>query len=288
MKSDTIKAKKSIREQVNRICSSAEFRSKKSLCRFLTFIVEETLAGRGEELKGYTIATAVFKRDADFDPESDPIVRIQAGRLRRSLQVYYLGEGKDEPLQIVIPKGHYIPRILSSAEGHPEVNRTVSKEPAADLSSAFEPSIAVLPFKNLTGDPGKDYFVEGFCEEISSELTRYEDLMVISALQISQRDALLGSLNNVSGNPGVHFLLEGSVRLDDEKVIILIKLTDAFSHEQVWAERYQHKLSANSLLKIQEEIARETARQLGSEYGIILQRLSMASMRKKTERSDYL
>ena len=76
---------------------------------FLRFIVEETLAGRGDRIKAYTIATSVLGRDEAFDPQSDPIVRIEASRLRRSLERYYLIAGQDDPIRIDIPKGGYVP-----------------------------------------------------------------------------------------------------------------------------------------------------------------------------------
>jgi len=70
---------------------------------FLLFVVEETLAGRSDRMKAYTIGTSVLQRDEAFDPQSDPIVRIEASRLRRSLEHYYL-LAKDDPIRIVIPR----------------------------------------------------------------------------------------------------------------------------------------------------------------------------------------
>ncbi|CAO3420843.1 tetratricopeptide repeat protein [Azospirillum argentinense] len=79
--------------------------------RFLQFIVQEALAGRANRIKAYTIAMDVFDRDASFDPLLDPVVRIQAGRLRRALEHYYLTEGAADPLRIAIPKGGYVPQF---------------------------------------------------------------------------------------------------------------------------------------------------------------------------------
>ncbi|MGD8529890.1 MAG: hypothetical protein PVG97_02845, partial [Syntrophobacterales bacterium] len=72
-----------IRAQLERILQSTEFRGSDKQRRFLSFVVEETLAGRFSQLKGYTIAVAVYGRREDFDPQVDPIVRVEAGRLRR-------------------------------------------------------------------------------------------------------------------------------------------------------------------------------------------------------------
>ena len=82
---------------------------------FLTYVVEEALAGRTDRIKAYTIATEVFGRDARFDPQLDSIVRIEAGRLRRSLERYYLTDGRTSRLRIDIPRGGYVP-VFGSAE----------------------------------------------------------------------------------------------------------------------------------------------------------------------------
>jgi adenylate cyclase len=76
--------------------------------RFLSYIAEETLAGRADRIKAYNIALAAFDRPEDFDPLTDPIVRIEASRLRRSLEHYYLTAGKTDPIEIAVPKGSYV------------------------------------------------------------------------------------------------------------------------------------------------------------------------------------
>jgi TolB-like protein/tetratricopeptide (TPR) repeat protein len=78
---------------------------------FLRFIVGEALAGHEDRLGGYTIGVEVFGRRSGFDPQTDPIVRVEAGRLRQRLERYYLTEGTDDPVVIEIPKGGYVPRF---------------------------------------------------------------------------------------------------------------------------------------------------------------------------------
>ena len=95
------------RAQLERILASAEFIGSKRTRSFLRFVVEEALDGRADRLKAYTIATAVLDRDQTFDPQSDPIVRIEAGRLRRRLERYYLVAAQDDPIRIDVPKGSY-------------------------------------------------------------------------------------------------------------------------------------------------------------------------------------
>lgn len=97
---------------LQRILNSADFMASDRNRRFLTYIVEETLAGRADRLKGYNIAVQVFGRDSSFDAQADPLVRIEAGRLRRSLERYYLTTGQSDPVRISIPKGHYVPDFV--------------------------------------------------------------------------------------------------------------------------------------------------------------------------------
>jgi adenylate cyclase len=98
-----------MRAQLARIIASPEFVVPERARSFLRYVVEETLAGHADRLKGYTIAVTVFERDAGFDSQTDPVVRIEAGRLRRALERYYLVAGQADPVLIEIPKGGYVP-----------------------------------------------------------------------------------------------------------------------------------------------------------------------------------
>ncbi len=108
-----------IRAGLARVLVSDAFRAAPQLSSFLAFIVERAVEGRSAELKGYTIAVEAFGRAADFDPQVDPIVRVEAGRLRRALAQYYAGEGAGDPVRITIPVGAYVPafeRVDRAAE----------------------------------------------------------------------------------------------------------------------------------------------------------------------------
>src|SRR4051812_27166461 len=86
-------ADKATRDQLTRILASATFQQGDRLKRFLTFIVTEALAGRRNELKEYVVGVQVFGKEDTFDPRTDPIVRVQARRLRAKLVRYYREEG---------------------------------------------------------------------------------------------------------------------------------------------------------------------------------------------------
>ncbi len=98
-----------MRVALQRILASPGFTATQRRRAFLSFVVEETLAGRGDALKGFTIAAAVFGRDETFDAKADPVVRLEARRLRQDLDSYYVGPGATDPIWISIPKGGYLP-----------------------------------------------------------------------------------------------------------------------------------------------------------------------------------
>ena len=87
-----------IKTQLEKILNSDLFENKNRLKRFLSYVVDETLKGNAAMLKGYTLALEVFDKDETFDPGADAIVRVEAGRLRRLLEHYYMDEGKEDNL----------------------------------------------------------------------------------------------------------------------------------------------------------------------------------------------
>lgn len=95
--------------QLERINRSRVFQDSESLKSFLRFVVVKTIQGESAGLKEYVIATEVFGRSSDYDPKSDSVVRVQAGRLRNKLREYYLAEGNEDPILLDLPKGRYIP-----------------------------------------------------------------------------------------------------------------------------------------------------------------------------------
>src|ERR1044071_4416587 len=96
-----------IQAQLARILGSRCFEQAGRSSKFLRFAAEQTLAGQGERLKGYTVAVEVFGRPADFDAQNDPLVRVEAGRRRRRLAEYYAGEGRRDELRVDLPRGGY-------------------------------------------------------------------------------------------------------------------------------------------------------------------------------------
>ncbi len=128
-----------VQTQLARVIASRQFCNAPRLSRFLTYVVEQCLAGRSDRLKGYTIGLEVFDKDADFDPQTDTIVRVQARALRQKLDQYYAQDGVDDPVYISIAKGGYEPTFFVSWEGEKPTDSVV----AANSRRTNKPSIAV-------------------------------------------------------------------------------------------------------------------------------------------------
>src|SRR5271156_2674027 len=94
-------------QQIDSIIKSHSLRGSESLCKLLRYLAKQSLDHPEAPLKEYQIATEVYGRPADFDPQSDSTIRVQAGRLRLKLAEYYAGEGATDPIVVKIPKGSY-------------------------------------------------------------------------------------------------------------------------------------------------------------------------------------
>jgi len=108
-----------VRAQLMRVLMSPRFSRATRLRRFLSYAVDEALAGRFERLKEYSLGVDVFDRGPGFDPSVDPIVRVDARRLRKALADYYAADGVSDPVEIVLPTGSYLPAFRLSPKGAP-------------------------------------------------------------------------------------------------------------------------------------------------------------------------
>jgi adenylate cyclase len=269
-----------IRHQLARILASPEFHATDTMRDFLRYVVEERLAGRSHRLKGYTIAVNVFGRGDDFDATHDPIVRIQAGRLRRALERYYLVGGVRDPIQIDIPKGGYVPRFSARPEAPDGSNAGPQVARAQKMTAADGPSVAVLPFDNLTGDPDQQPLTVGLTEELVTELTRFQDISIIACPAAHQPPGFPADPVEVARKVGARFVLGGAVRRDTESVKVSAQLTDTTDGRQIWADASTHPVEASRLISTQEQIAHSVVAAIASEFGIIARRLSAESRRK--------
>ena len=310
-----------IERQLERIIGSLDFEGSDRIRRFLRFIVEETLSGRQDAIKAYNIALAVFGRDHSFDPNGDPIVRIEAGRLRRALERYYLTAGAHDPIRITVPKGGYVPvferiKPAPAAAAGPPVPRprlrgiayaaagalvlaaflmvvkavwpglgegqpgdALRPTDPADAGHAAVapraaagpgPSILVLPFANLSGDPANDHIADGLTAALVAALTRFDQLLVYG-VETGLHYGPEPDLAEIGDEHGVTYALTGMVRLAPQQVRVTGTLISVPDGRHLWSRSFAHQMTDANALTIQDEVADQVARILGDTYGVIFQ-----------------
>jgi tetratricopeptide (TPR) repeat protein len=120
---ETAPAPEDVRAELERVLESEPFRPSAQLRVFLRYIVETTLTGEADRIRAFTIAVEAFGREKDFDPQGDPIVRVEAARLRRALDQYYSGPGSDDAVEIAVPRGAYVPQFRYRARARGAAHR---------------------------------------------------------------------------------------------------------------------------------------------------------------------
>jgi adenylate cyclase len=245
-----------VRAQLARVLQSTQFDASARNRKFLSYVVEETLAGRGERIKGYSIATSVFGRDENFDPQLDSIVRIEAGRLRRALEHYYLTEGRGDHVRIEIPRGAYVPVFtVRQPELHPG-------------TAGSAPSILVSGFEEEGDRSAFPTFTRGFIRVLVIALTRFTGLRVFSADAVRRQPA--DPEPQGSGNsPEVDYILTGGTSLGPDRFEVDVLLLDARTGRAVWAETFERHLQPAAIVELRNEVANLIARTLAQPYGVI-------------------
>jgi len=236
------------RQELDRVLASATFRQVDRLKRFLRFVALEALQGRGDQLKEYVIGVQVFDKSASFDPRADPIVRVQARRLRTRLARYYREEGADDTVVVDLPKGGYAPifRIREAASGRRSLGATL----------AGQNTITVLPFADLSPARDLDYFCEGLRQETIHRLARLDALRVLTTAAGEAGPAAPGD-----GYPTPAALqVTGSVRKAGDRLRTTVHLVDSATASYLWSESID--ADADEVFAAQDAVADAVVRKL--------------------------
>jgi TolB-like protein len=284
------------RTELKSILESSDFNAPERERRFLSYVVEETLSGRGAEIKAYSIGVQVFGRGEAFDPQLDPIVRIQAGHLRRALERYYLTAGQADPVLITIPKGGYVPefslRQAPPAPLPPEssklsvIGAPPLRGPAPRLlaggalialgavllaglwwwngrgpsaSTPEIPRLLVEKFDDLTGTQSSVALTAGLRQEVVEQLSKFNDIIVMESSPSA----------NTTSVPPPRFVLSGSVDLSAESFRLRVRFTNRLDGSVLWADSYDGGIKVAELIRAQADIAHKVAMTLAPNYGVI-------------------
>lgn len=288
-----------IREGLERILGSREFQRARRNRDFLRYVVSETLAGRADRIKAYSIAVSALDRDESFDAQADPVVRLEAGQLRRRIERYYLTDGIEDPVRIDMPKGGYVPVFSrrpaaanAASPAAPARSRMAAwiwgAVPGAVLAAAISvvvlsaafvagpppsflpaphesaPRLAIEPF-GAAGDDGgtlpAGWLAEGLAAGLDEEVAR----------MLTHYDGVAVTSAGGSGRPpSPDLILSGSVRAVDGTVRITARLVDARTSLLLWSRIYDHRAGGRGeALEIQGAAAAGIAAHLASPYGVL-------------------
>ena len=235
---------KAVRQQLNRILASKTFSQVERLKRFVSFIVGETVGGRGGDLKEYVIGVQVFGKEPSFDPRTDPIVRVQARRLRTRLARYYRDEGNSDELIVDLPKGGYAP-VFRTRDETPAIRRSLT------ATLVGRNTVAVLPLADDSSGASLDYFCRGLRDEIVHALTSIKALRVLAV----RRDA-----PDAHDREEAALVITGGVRSARDQLRVTIHLVDGASGYYLWSESAD--VDQGDPVSGQEAIARRIAEKL--------------------------
>jgi len=280
--------KDGIRLQLQRILAGEGFRRSERICRFLSYVVEQTLRGRGDELKESVLAVEVYDRPPDYNPKIDPIVRNDARRLRAKLREYYETEGSSDPVIIEIPKGSYLPvfrgreALLPEATASPwsvrgvlrllKPRQVMAAGAAALLLAGFAlywagrqrgprsgspVSIAVLPFITLGPDAGSEYLSDGLTEDLINALANVDGLRVPARTSAFAFKGKQLDIRDIGTRLNVDMVLEGSVRKEGNQLRVSARLSKVADGYDLWSANYEREFK--DALPIENEIAESIA-----------------------------
>ena len=267
-----------IRKELGRIVNSWEFYASRRMRDVLTFLVEETLADRGPEIKAYKIATEVLDRPSDFDPQTDAVVRVVVGKLRKRLDKFYSLRGALGPVKISIPVGNYMAAFELCEEDPAAQSHQVSASAAVvnktenfnnDTAKYTTPVILVFPFSNLSTEVEVSHIVTGFVEEMVIGLTRFTDFTVISAnyYQTSQSQEI--DPWTLAKQLGARFILQGNIQVFGNSMRVRVILMDANNGRSIWAEHYDSDFDTNNVFHVLDEITNKVLAGIAGSFGFI-------------------
>ena len=143
-------------------------------------------------------------------------------------------------------------RVWRVALGGQAGQREEGAAAAAEKQAVVKPSVAVLPFANMSGDPEQEFFVDGLTEDILTELARHHELFVISRNSTFTYKGQSVNLREVSEKLGAQYIVEGSVRKAGDRLRVTVQLIDCATDSHIWAERYDRKLE--DIFELQDEV----------------------------------
>jgi tetratricopeptide (TPR) repeat protein len=261
-----------VRAQVERMTASTVFRNSPQLATFLWFIVEAQLRGKAERLKGYTIGVEVLRRDSNFDPQLDPIVRVEATRLRRALERYYAGPGADDAIMISLPRGGYAPRI-GWRSAHDGTEDFSTSEAAASAKTALlpgngMPTLRVAPFVVIGTPQTRAVSIEALGGKLAEAFALFDIINILAAAPPTVRTAPPpGTLAPPAARSD--YRLDGVVEYRGETVDLRFRLIDESDATVIWSRSFEGLSCTENCEQIEQDVILRLATTIVQPFGVI-------------------
>jgi len=225
-----------IQKELSQILASRLLENKKQACNFLTYIIEETLAGRGEKITQYGIALEALGKPADFCPTDSPAVRVEAGRVRKLLEEYYASEGRHSKYRIVLPSGSYQPsfeRIQPSAL--PAVQYFAPKS-----IQSLGPKVHIsYPDTELIRDDALRGLVYNLRSLLPMTLGNFRETRIALARVSQPKGHKVDELEAAWRHHQAEFLLQCTAEGVDTGFVLKFVLFHTLTREQLWSDSVQ-------------------------------------------------
>jgi TolB-like protein len=233
-----------VREHLEKILASEGFVNSERLCRFMRFTVEAKLRNEAGQLKEYLVGREVFDRKEEYDPRLDPIVRVEARRLRKRLQEYYDGPGSADPLRIELPRGGYAPEIQEAGKASRRFPRRLIGVAAgvAAVSAVYfgwnvfaDPGLAVVPASwPWKADGSRGNLDEDLAERLAAELANRKVAAVVPWPSVQKFRHEATSTEQAARVLGVRRVMMVTVRGDESDARVTLFLLDAKTDRKIW------------------------------------------------------
>jgi len=204
------------------------------LRRLLGYLVEQTLAGRAEQLRQTPIAIDVYQRGTDFDPSTDSIVRVDMSRLRTKLREYYAIVADPDGVVFTVPKGSYVLDIALPDNGGREPAPQITDEPAGE-----RPNVAVLSF-DVRSDREEDATIgEVLAAELIALLGHDPTIDVVSQRYTEAARRTEPDIRKLGQQIDAAYIIDGSVRRTKRGLRTLAALVDASDGRELWSQTFE-------------------------------------------------
>ncbi len=241
-----------ILQQVEKILDHPLFMVSDILQRFLKYVINETLSGRENQIKEYTIAKYVLNKSPEFRPLHDGIVRVHARRLRDALKKYYEDRAIENECEITIPKGGYIPvfRTFRPLDLNSNENINFLRTNLPDESV----KIAIMPFKTFDEKNSRLAFADNLGQMLSSQFSHFPNSRVLSYYTAQQLQLKNRDIKSIVSDYGINYMLVGNVHFESSRLRVVIQFINASTEMLIWSDKYEYDFTKTNLFEMEDLI----------------------------------